>query len=864
VIPQIVRGEDMPGLIRYLFGLGKSNEHENQHLVAGYGDAAFSAPDELWQSEPGVQRQVRDQARDLGWQVEYPHARWGTTISSGHVWHCSLSIRAGEGQLTDSQWTEAAHAMADALGFTGRDGKAPCRWVAVRHGLSKEGNDHIHIAVNLVREDGTRADIWRDYKKASAVCADLETRFGLEHLAGRMNGRNVPEPSRADREISAVRGEAEPLRIRLERQVRACSAAADSEARFIALARQHGLLIRPRYADDSHSRVTGYAVAEQDGRQAHSSRTRTRGPVWFGGGKLASDLTLPRLRERWQADPGVTTTEALAAWSAVSTFTRSPRKTLSTGKAAFADGHMGNAADALAAAATSLEGEQPGPLSEAARRMARAAQEETARRSPAAAEAVRSMADTFMSVTLAGNDAIGMVILMQEVGRLADACAAGASTATAQRETQRASVLVRASLATLTEAAGKQAAATLTTRGTGMSEPTHEDEFLKVLTQAGVLTAQVARAWAGGRSGGRDGGTSAATDAEIARLRKAGYSEHTPYDDLLRELLGEKRWAWYAQDKARIAAAAAVTDTDRSGIYDMKQLLTRAVSRRAWEDDSVSPAASIAQILHYRVTTETEAKHPSVMRGTRGVPQSQSDSRRTPRGDSAEQHPAPAGRETEQAEGQRPSPRKAPSALDLEIARLREAGYTEHTPYDDVIRKLFGEERWSRYAEDKSRIIAAAAITDAGRAGIYDMEKLLTKGVESRAWEDDPSPARSAAQILRYRVESEVAGKDESVLKKQTGGQDMTAGRRPAADSDGTPRDGTSAQQPAAGERPAQPDQARRPSGLPAAVADALSNAVAPAGSGPRNEGKTGPAGQEQPLRSVRTNGRTSDGRDGR
>ena len=52
------------------------------------------------------------------------------------------------------------------MGFTEASGKAPCRWVAVRHGLSKNGNDHVHIAVSLVREDGTKAMTHNDYKRA--------------------------------------------------------------------------------------------------------------------------------------------------------------------------------------------------------------------------------------------------------------------------------------------------------------------------------------------------------------------------------------------------------------------------------------------------------------------------------------------------------------------------------------------------------------------------------------------------------------------------------------------------------------------------------------------------------------------------
>jgi hypothetical protein len=462
--------------------------------------------------------------------------------------------------------------MIDALGFSGADGKAPCRWVAVRHGPSAEGNDHIHIAVNLVREDGTKASTWNDYRKAGQACTDLEERFGLQHVQGRMTGRSVPEPTRADREISAARGEPEPLRVRLERKVRACAAAARSEGHFIALARANGLLIRPRYATGDHARVTGYAVAERDGRHAYSSRAGTRGPVWFGGGKLATDLALPRLRERWQ--PGVTTTtmEALAAWSASTSTSPGFRPEKAGGRQASVAGDdydVAAVAGVLAAAATGIEGTSPGPLSMAARHMARAAQDQPGPRH-AASDVLRTMADTFLTITLAGTDA-GPLILVEEVARLADACAARIGSVTAQREARRASVLVRASIAALTSAAIQQAAVTLTTstRGTRMNEPSHEEDFLRILTQAAVLTARVARI--------RLSGPGMAADA--AGLRKAGYSEATPYDDLLRDLLGEQRWAAYAADPARIAAAAALTDAGRAG-YDMPALLGKVIGQR--------------------------------------------------------------------------------------------------------------------------------------------------------------------------------------------------------------------------------------------------------------------------------------------
>jgi hypothetical protein len=747
MIAEIVRGDGMPDLISYLFGPGRHNEHVDQHLVAGYADAVFTAPDRLWKSEPGVQRQVQKEARDLGWQVEYPRSRWGTEVPRGHVWHCSLAIRAGEGQLTDTQWAEAAHAMIDALGFSGADGKPPCRWVAVRHGPSAEGNDHIHLAVNLVREDGTKASTWNDYRKAGAVCAGLEERFGLQHVLGRITGRSVPEPSRADQEISAARGDGEPLRTRLERKVRACSAAARSEAHFIALARAHGLLIRPRYDTSDRTRVTGYAVADRDGRHAYSSATGTRGPIWFGGGKLASDLALPRLRERWQPDPTATTMEALAAWSAsTSTAPESRRHLRTSGERTSVtdnDHDISAVAGVLAAAATGIEGNDPGPLSRAARHLARAAQHQPPP-APAASDVLRTMAEAFLTIAFAGTGA-GALILVNEVALLADVCVARTATSIARREAQRASVLIQASVSALTGAASTQATATLTTstRGTPMSEPTHEEDFLRHLTQAGVVAARVARI--------RSSGPGLAAD--IAGLRAAGYSEQTRHDDLLRQLLGDQRWAAYAADPARIVAAAAITDGDRAG-YDMPSLLTRVVRQRRWETDARSPSQSVARVLYYRVTREMASTLPEAAKAS-------------------SRHQATT-RTGKIAVGQ-----GSPAVL-----------LPQHA---GKLRELLGEHRWQQYAADPRQDDVAELITRAHRDG-RDVDALLMTAVTSRPFEDDPvSPARNIADVLHYRLQRELSHPEpnESRATPQLPGQiaDVLAhGNAPAGARPPSPR----------------------------------------------------------------------------
>jgi hypothetical protein len=766
VIAQVYRGDSMPDLVSYLFGPGRSNEHVNQHLVAGYADAVFTADGKLWQNEPGITRQVPKQARELGWQLDYPRSRWQVDVPRGSVWHCSLSLKAEEGPLTDAQWTQAAYALVRALGFDGADGKAPCRWAAVRHGPSKDGNDHIHVAVSLVREDGTRASTWNDYLKAGKACAELEARFGLEPVPGRNAHRSVPEPSRADREISAARGDPEPLRVRLERTVRACAAAARSEARFVALARTSGLLIRPRYSDDPGTRtVTGYAVAAKNDRQAYSRKTGKTGPIWFGGGKLASDLTLPALRRRWELpgqNTGAARAEALAAWSAAISLDDIP---LTTGSRPHSGQLSGledprAAADLLAAAATACEPGAPGPLSQAARHMARAAQQtDQVTRRPEVTAVINDMASTFMAVTQAG--AGDVLTLVREVATLIDTIAAPA------RETVQAKTLVRASLAALTQAAHEQAIATLPARRSStkedtMSEPAHEEEFLQHVTAAGVLTARLVRAAAG---------QSPAGPADVKALRAAGYTETTPFDAILRQELGEQRWAWYVADPARLVCAAAITDAARAG-HDVPALLGKACRRRGWEDDQQSPARSIARVLYYRITQ---------------------DMNRRPRPAAPHQRNPHAGRTNSGGTPASHAPARAPMP---------------GTPWDDLLKDLLGERRWGQYATDERRRDVAARLTQAA-ADHHDVAALLTTAVNRRQWEDDPtSPSHRVGSVLHYRINGLIASGEFQARNQNSQLPSPVAqavsraaapahdGLYPAADSGAPPRPRVQTRQP--------------------------------------------------------------------
>jgi len=63
-----------------------------------------------------------------------------------------------------------------------------------------------------------------------------------------------------------------------------------------------GVLVRPQMSTLDPEEVTGYAVAL---RATGTDAAEGAPPVWFGGGKLAPDLTFPQLRARWCREPDV-------------------------------------------------------------------------------------------------------------------------------------------------------------------------------------------------------------------------------------------------------------------------------------------------------------------------------------------------------------------------------------------------------------------------------------------------------------------------------------------------------------------------------------------------------------------------------
>ena len=317
MIPNIVTGGDTGGLMRYLVGPGRANEHENPHVIAGSRDIMRKWGD--WETISV------SQADELATRLDaYMHetgtfptgkarrfnpatgaVEWNGEIEANHVWHCSLSLSPEEAALGDEVWGRIASDFMSEMGFTGTDGKAPCRWVAIHHGSAKNGGDHIHIAATIVREDGTKWTPWYDQRRAQKACNVLEHRYGLLVVESREHARGSRCDSAAAQNAAKRAGTSRTDRAVLEERLRAAATAAASEADFVRRARRLGVRLHPRFASGRIDIVVGYSAAL---RTENGQQTR-----WWGGGRIARDLTLTQLRTRWQDTPS-SALEAVEAW----------------------------------------------------------------------------------------------------------------------------------------------------------------------------------------------------------------------------------------------------------------------------------------------------------------------------------------------------------------------------------------------------------------------------------------------------------------------------------------------------------------------------------------------------------------------
>ncbi|MFC9329051.1 relaxase/mobilization nuclease domain-containing protein [Kitasatospora sp. NPDC057015] len=285
MIPKIRTGTGGTyGLIRYLFGPGKHDEHTDQHLVASWNSFA---PD------PG--RNPRHTIAQLAAQLDQPVKAVGDRAPATTIWHCSVRADPGDRHLDDKEWAVIARRIVHATGIAPEGDTTACRWVAVRH-----ADDHIHIAATLVRQDGRLAGLSFDRRKAQAEARLIEKEYGLRQLTPG-DGTAAKTPTSQERFKAERTGRTETPRETLREAVRRAVAGAASEQEFLTRLHEAGLRVKLRHAPSGD--ILGYNVA------LPGDRNRDREPVWFAGSTLAPDLSLPRIRRRLETGPATDSPE---------------------------------------------------------------------------------------------------------------------------------------------------------------------------------------------------------------------------------------------------------------------------------------------------------------------------------------------------------------------------------------------------------------------------------------------------------------------------------------------------------------------------------------------------------------------------
>ena len=234
------RGSRVCGLIYYLFGPGRNEEHTDPHLVAGWRH-----PAEL---EPPLRDDGHREFRHLNGLLQQPQEALGDRGVAKPVWHCSVRAAPGDRMLSDDEWAQVACDIMHRTGLApyGQDDDA-VRWVAVRHAA-----DHIHLVAMLARQDGTRPRLWNDYYQVGEACRAAEQRFGLRQTAPR--DRTAARcPTRAESEKARRHGFQEAPRVALRRAVSTAAAGAASEQEFFARLDAAGMQ-RPQAAQHPQSR----------------------------------------------------------------------------------------------------------------------------------------------------------------------------------------------------------------------------------------------------------------------------------------------------------------------------------------------------------------------------------------------------------------------------------------------------------------------------------------------------------------------------------------------------------------------------------------------------------------------------------
>ena len=317
----MIHGSDVDGLIRYLFGPGRANEHDDPRIIDGW-----RPPETV---EPHTTARGNRDLRPLIQRLHSP-TELLTTSPQRYVWHVPISAarsvdgRQPDRQLTDAEFGELARDIVHRTGIAPRGDDNGCRWVLIRH-----GGNHAHLVATLARQDGRRCDPHNDWLRIREACRDFEDRHPdlrktrpADRTADKIPSRQKTEKAtRLRHRVSAMES--------LQREAYAARACSSNPAEFLrhlanrrvvdpragrsasghqAAGEGSGALVQVKARVPGRTELvdvrqlsnaelkaaTGYAL-HRTGDVGTGGR-----PIYYRGGALGEDLSIGQLKEHWR------------------------------------------------------------------------------------------------------------------------------------------------------------------------------------------------------------------------------------------------------------------------------------------------------------------------------------------------------------------------------------------------------------------------------------------------------------------------------------------------------------------------------------------------------------------------------------
>ncbi|MEU9045090.1 MULTISPECIES: relaxase/mobilization nuclease domain-containing protein [unclassified Kitasatospora] len=273
-------GHNTRGLLAYLYGPGRHDEHIDPHIVASFSPLGLADPGR----DPSAT--LTQLARILDEPVNLRNSGFGRKVTD-HVWHCPVRAAKTDRYLSDAEWGEIARRIVHAAGIAPDRDPHGCRWIAVRH-----ADDHIHILATTVREDGRRPKLHNCGKHAQAEARQIEKELGLYQVpAGDRTGER--HPTQAEMHKADRLGWQQASRVWLQERIRDAIPHAANVEELLAYLQADGVEVKIRRLPSGD--LQGYSV----GRPGDVNKAGEQ--IYIPGGKIAPDLSLPKLQARLTA-----------------------------------------------------------------------------------------------------------------------------------------------------------------------------------------------------------------------------------------------------------------------------------------------------------------------------------------------------------------------------------------------------------------------------------------------------------------------------------------------------------------------------------------------------------------------------------